>query len=76
MSFILATGSLCANCGPAKNILRKAGVEFEEFNVESEDAEAQLPAGIRGVPTLIKDGEIVAVGVMGVKNYVSDNHSS
>lgn len=69
---ILASAPWCANCKPAKLALEAAGVEFEEFNVDGDDAEAQMPEGLRGIPSLILDGKIVATGAGGVLNYAAD----
>lgn len=70
---VLASASWCSNCGPAKTALLQAGVEFDVFDVDGEDAEAQKPKGLRSIPALIQNNEVIAVGTMGINKWIQEN---
>ncbi|MNW25092.1 Glutaredoxin-like protein NrdH [compost metagenome] len=58
---IVYTSSNCPHCKQVKSFLTEQGVEFEERNIETNDAYAQevWDMGIRAVPlTLIGDARI------------------
>lgn len=56
------TTTLCPYCKMAKNLLRKKGVAYEEFNVESDASAAKEMAAKSnqmGVPVLDINGKII-----------------
>jgi|26BtaG_2_1085354.scaffolds.fasta_scaffold08221_4 glutaredoxin len=75
MSIILASAPWCGNCGPAKLLLTQAGIEFEEFDISSDDDEAQIMGQVKNLPTLLVNGEIVAVGGQEIKEWIAEQKS-
>ena len=67
---LLATGAGCGNCGPAKLALAAADIEFDILDVYGDDAEAQMPEGLRGIPALIQSNEILAVGLGPITQWI------
>jgi glutaredoxin len=72
MSIILASAPWCGNCDPAKLLLTQAGIEFEEFDISSDDDEAQIMSQVKQIPALLVDGEIVATGSIGIKEWIKE----
>lgn len=70
---ILASAVWCSNCKPAKMALDTANIDYDVFDVDSEDAEANMPEGLRGIPALILEGKVVAQGQLGIVNWINDN---
>lgn len=73
MSLFLASADWCTNCGPVKTLLIQSGIDFEVLDVDSEDSEAQIPEGLRGIPALIKNNKVIAVGVDNIKEWIKGN---
>jgi len=47
-----------------KELLKQKGIAFEEVSIDTEDGlEEAEKLGIQAVPTLVKDGKIVLVGL-------------
>jgi len=72
MSIILASAPWCGNCGPAKLLLKQAGIEFEEFDISSDDDEAQVMSQVKQIPALLVDGNVVATGSIGIKEWIKE----
>ena len=71
MSYVLASATWCRNCGPVKLMMNQMGINFQVLDVDSEDDEAQLPEGLRGIPALIEDGKVVATGQDGIRMFLN-----
>jgi mycoredoxin len=59
------TTTWCPDCTVAKSVLKKRGLEFEEINIEQDDAAAQyvmsVNGGKRSVPTLVMGEDAVSL---------------
>lgn len=54
------TSDTCPHCVTAKNYLKQNNIEFEEKNINSEENRKELVSmGLRSVPVLIIDDEVV-----------------
>jgi len=56
--------TVCPYCVNAKNFLRARGIDFQEVNIEEDDAAREFlrEAGHRTVPQIYKDGEVFVEG--------------
>jgi len=60
----LFTSEHCPPCRVMKELLKQKGIAFEEVSIDTEDGlEEAEKLGIQAVPTLVKDGKIVLVGL-------------
>lgn len=59
--FKLYTGYACQRCKDVKDFFTINGVEFEEINAHEDDEALDflVSQGLRGVPQIFKDGELV-----------------
>ncbi len=59
------TTTWCPDCTAAKSVLKKRGLEFDEINIEQDDAAAQyvmqVNGGKRSVPTLVIGEDAVSL---------------
>lgn len=54
------TSDTCPHCVTAKNYLKQNNIEFEEKNIGSDENRKELVSmGLRSVPVLIIDDEVV-----------------
>lgn len=57
MNIILYKSATCPQCRVVKMKLDKKGLPYTEVYTENMDAAALAEAGVKGIPTLIVDGE-------------------
>ena len=69
--YYLYTTATCPNCRSIKPILKKAGIPFEERNVEEHLQEATA-LGLTQAPTLVVQGNppTVYAGVIRIKEFL------
>lgn len=60
MNIILYKSATCPQCRVAKMKLDKKGLPYTEIYTEDMDAAALAEAGIKGIPTLVVDGEKIS----------------
>jgi glutaredoxin len=65
---ILYSASWCNPCKDAKQIIHDKGLEVEIVDVDSVDAD--VPRGLRGVPTLVTESKTF-VGIEAVTHLMS-----
>ena len=57
MNIVLYKSTTCPQCRVAKMKLDKKGLPYTEIYTDTLDAAALAEAGVKGIPTLIVDGE-------------------
>ena len=60
MNIILYKSATCPQCRVAKMKLDKKGLPYTEIYTEDMDTAALAEAGIKGIPTLVVDGEKIS----------------
>lgn len=67
--------TVCPYCVNAKNFLKARGIDFQEVNIEEDEAARDFlrNAGHRTVPQIYKDGEVfVEGGWMGLSKLTTE----
>ena len=71
--------TVCPYCVNAKNFLKARGIDFQEVNIEEDEAARDFlrNAGHRTVPQIYKDGEVfVEGGWMGLSKLSTEELNS
>ncbi len=75
---VLFGTSTCPNCKMAKELLKKAKIDFEWINAE-ENTEFTLKVGVKQAPTLVifKNNDIIKItNLSNIKKYIEDSKPS
>lgn len=61
---IVYSKTVCPYCVNAKNLLKSRGIEFQEINIEEDDAAKEFlkNEGHRTVPQIYRDGKVFVEG--------------
>jgi len=69
--FILLTSPRCEECVKAKEVLRRAGIEFREVSVTTDEGlKIGVAYGLTHVPALIADK--VYIGLNEIKKFIKN----
>ena len=60
MEIKLYKSATCPQCKVAKTKLDKKGIVYSENYIEDMDTAALAEAGVKSIPTLVVDGEVIA----------------